>query len=90
MAVTNERESSADLGEVDEAGIHLPHPTQTHTGLVHEHEEHGRGRRAIQDMLHFLPQTASVVEVETRSIEPARLSLSDRVGRFKTRDCFVQ
>jgi hypothetical protein len=40
MAVTNERESRADLGEVAEAGIHLPHPTQTHNGHDHEHEEH--------------------------------------------------
>ena len=39
MAVTNERESHADLGEVAEAGIHLPQPTQTHKGHV-EHEDH--------------------------------------------------
>ena len=38
----------------------------------------GRGRRAIQDMLNFLPQTASVlredriVEVETKTILPGR------------------
>ncbi|MGB0062998.1 MAG: cation-translocating P-type ATPase [Terracidiphilus sp.] len=41
----------------------------------------GRGRRAIQDMLDFLPQTASVlrngdfVEVETQSITPGEIVL---------------
>ena len=41
----------------------------------------GRGRRAIQDMLDFLPQTASVlrngdfVEVETQSIAPGEIVL---------------
>src|ERR1700758_2621296 len=41
----------------------------------------GRGRRAIQDMLNFLPQAASVlrngdfVEVETRSITPGEIVL---------------
>jgi heavy metal translocating P-type ATPase len=41
----------------------------------------GRGRRAIQDMLDFLPKTASVlrngdfVEVETRSITPGEIVL---------------
>jgi heavy metal translocating P-type ATPase len=41
----------------------------------------GRGRRAIEDMLDFLPQTASVlrgdqvVEVETKSIKPGEIVL---------------
>src|SRR6202167_1175363 len=48
----------------------------------------GRGRRAIQDMLDFLPQTASVlredrlVEVETRTIRPGEVVVIRPGGRI--------
>ncbi len=48
----------------------------------------GRGRRAIQDMLNFLPQTASVlradriVEVETKTIRPGEVVVIRPGGRI--------
>jgi heavy metal translocating P-type ATPase len=48
----------------------------------------GRGRRAIQDMLDFLPQTASVlrgdqiVEVDTKTIEPGEVVVIRPGGRI--------
>ena len=48
----------------------------------------GRGRKAIQDMLDFLPQTASVlrndqvVEVDTRTIRPGEIVLIRPGGRI--------
>src|SRR6202167_1916473 len=42
MTVVNQKETQADLGEVAEAGIHLPEPTDTLSNLASEEDhEHG-------------------------------------------------
>jgi cation transport ATPase len=45
MAIVNQNETRADLGEVAEAGIHLPEPTtghsvEHHEGRDHDHDHH--------------------------------------------------
>jgi heavy metal translocating P-type ATPase len=37
MTVVNEKKAQADLGQIAEAGIHLPEPTDTHDEHDHEH-----------------------------------------------------
>jgi heavy metal translocating P-type ATPase len=41
MAIVNQNETRADLGEVAEPGIHLPEPTTAHSVEHHEGRDHG-------------------------------------------------
>ena len=70
MAVTNERESHADLGEVAEAGIHLPQPTQTHKGHdEHEDHDHQHGFE-VADILRVIFVALAAVAVWFHLWEP--------------------
>ncbi|MCU1251021.1 MAG: copper/silver-translocating P-type ATPase,heavy metal-translocating P-type ATPase [Edaphobacter sp.] len=40
MAIVNQNETRADLGEVAESGIHLPEPTMAHSVKHHEGHDH--------------------------------------------------
>ena len=40
MAIVNQNEPRADLGEVAESGIHLPEPTTAHSVKHHEGHDH--------------------------------------------------
>ncbi|HMF64029.1 MAG TPA: hypothetical protein VK608_08085 [Edaphobacter sp.] len=54
MAVVNRNETRAGLGEVAEAGIHLPEPTTAHSESHHEaqdhdhHDEHEHGFELVE------------------------------------------
>src|SRR3984957_4130566 len=47
MTVVNQKETQADLGEVAEAGIHLPEPTDTLSNLASE-EDHEHGFELVE------------------------------------------
>jgi hypothetical protein len=50
MRIVSQNETRADLGEVAEAGTHLPEPTTAHAAEhheVHDHDDHEHGLEIV-------------------------------------------
>ena len=82
MTVVNQKETRADLGEVAEAGIHLPEPTHALSHISpeeeHEHEhEHGFELVEVLRVIFVALAAAAFAVVEL----PWRLSRSSNTAR---------